>query len=107
MVLLNKKHQFSVLYASGVKIDSKTFRIIYQKSCLPFSRYAVVVSRKFGKAVWRNRAKRIARTLFTLSQKKKHPSCDMVIFPNRKILSEPFRELVGDFNQAIEKAEKF
>jgi ribonuclease P protein component len=65
----------------------------------------VVVGRRFGKAVWRNKAKRIARTLFDHLNKTKHQACDMLFFPNKNFLTESKISLTRDFDSVIEKVD--
>jgi len=100
---LNKQTQFSGLYQNGVKIDTKSFRVIYRKNHLSLSRFSVVVGRRFGKAVLRNKAKRIARTLFDQSSKINNQACDILFFPNKNFLGESKISLIREFDLVIEK----
>lgn len=100
---LNKQTQFTVLYQNGIKVDTKSFRVIYRKNHLSLSRFSVVVGRRFGKAVQRNKAKRLARTLFDQSNKTMYQACDMLFFPNKNFLTESKILLIRDFDLVIEK----
>ena len=104
---LKKRLQFSVLYRHGVKIDTELFRIIYRKNHLSHSRFAAVVNRKFGPAVRRNKAKRVARSLFDGVQKKLSPACDLVFFPKSAMLTQRHAAIVRDFERVIEEADLF
>jgi ribonuclease P protein component len=66
----------------------------------------VVVSRRFGKAVHRNKAKRIARSLFDQFKKTINQSCDMLFFPNINFLTEPPKTLMSEFDLVLGKINK-
>lgn len=61
---LKKKKDFLFLYQKGHRIKGKYFNVIYHENKLGYSRLGIVVSRKIGKAVLRNKIKRWVRELF-------------------------------------------
>ena len=61
---ITKKKDFIFLYKKGNRYRGRYFNLIYLSNDLNFSRMAVVVSKKVGGAVERNRIKRRLRTLF-------------------------------------------
>jgi ribonuclease P protein component len=61
---IRKKSDFSGLYRNGRRFRGRHFTLVYRRNGLDFSRLAVVVSRKVGPAVVRNRIKRRFRELF-------------------------------------------
>jgi len=51
----------------------------------PVRRLGVIASRRVGDAVRRNRAKRLLREAFRLSQDRLPPSCDLVLVARRSL----------------------
>lgn len=61
---IRKKKDFASLYRNGSRVRGRYFTLVHRRNGLGFSRLAVVVSRKIGPAVVRNRVKRRFRELF-------------------------------------------
>lgn len=101
---LSSRPQFSAVYREGVKVNTMSFRVIYRKNHLSLSRFATVVSRKFGTAVRRNQVKRNARSLFDQVQKKISPACDLLVFPKITMLTQKYDSLVSDLERVLESA---
>ncbi|MFM8551144.1 MAG: ribonuclease P protein component [Nitrospiraceae bacterium] len=60
---------------------------------LRHSRVGIVVGKRLGQAVARNRAKRIFRELARLVQPQLTPARDILIFPRREILTTPHAQV--------------
>jgi len=57
------------------------------------SRIGIVVGKRLGQAVVRNRAKRIFRELARLVRPRLAPACDLLVFPRREALRTPHAQL--------------
>ena len=66
----------------------------------PLRRLGLVASRRVGKAVVRNRCKRLCRELFRLHQHELPPNCDCVLVVRPKFTDFTFQELEKRFTQA-------
>jgi ribonuclease P protein component len=64
-------------------------------------RLGIAASRKFGIAVERNRAKRLAREIFR--RHKITAGLDVVIVPRRELLNAPFASLENDYAHALDR----
>jgi ribonuclease P protein component len=98
-VILRKKSDFNEVFKKGSVWSGRYMKCLFLES----NRRTVgfVVSRRFGKAVLRIRAKRRMREVF---RKKQHGVglFKMVIMPNRGLDRAPFHELEADFDRFIE-----
>jgi ribonuclease P protein component len=64
---------------------------------------AVIVGRRFGLAVRRNRAKRVFRELGRAVWESLKPGYDFLVFPKREALSLPHDRLQQAWNDALRR----
>jgi len=98
---IRKKKDFLLVYKDGKRHRSKAFNLIYLPNNLSFSRLAIVVSRKVGNSVERNKIKRNMRNLFRQNKKLLNVHVDMIIIPNNKILGLSLSDLKKEYLTAI------
>lgn len=99
---LHLKREFEKVIEEGRKISHRDFDVFFIKNSLGFPRIGISISRKCGKAVDRNRVKRLIREAFRLN-KYRIPPVDMVLIYRGKAdrrmkfkeIEEPFLEIVG------------
>jgi ribonuclease P protein component len=65
------------------------------------SRLGIAASRKFGAAVERNRAKRLAREIFRRHKIK--TGLDVIVVPRREMLDASFASLESDYAHALDR----
>ncbi len=68
----------------------------------PVRRLGIIASRRVGKAVDRNRCKRLCRELFRVHQHELPDNCDCVLVVRPKFTDFTFRELEKRFTQACQ-----
>jgi len=76
---LKRKSDLDGVFAVGKRKSCSGARIVYRENGLDFNRFAVCAVRKYGKAVERNRVKRIFRELFRTMKERIKPGFDIVI----------------------------
>ena len=76
----NEKEIFSLL-KTGKRQACDLFTIIYRVGSSRFDRVAVIVSKKNGSAVFRNKIKRIFREAFRVTRVESPPFFDILICP--------------------------
>jgi len=96
--IIRKKTDFKEVFEKGSVWNGKYIKCLYVES----NRRTVgfVVSRRYGNAVMRIRAKRLMREIF---RKKRQGigSYKIVIMPQKKLDHAPFTELEADFYRFI------
>jgi ribonuclease P protein component len=107
---IRRRLDFERAYSEGARYQARFMTVIFAPNSCEWARLGVAVSRKFGAAVTRNRAKRLARELFR--RQKIGPAfeaqsgLDIVIVPRRDMLDAPFTALEADYTRALEQYRK-
>ncbi|MBN1254106.1 MAG: ribonuclease P protein component [Deltaproteobacteria bacterium] len=76
---LRRKGDFETIAKEGTRRHTKNFLIIARKNDQGLSRLGAVASKRLGKAVERNRVKRLMREFFRRNKDRLPPSTDYVI----------------------------
>jgi ribonuclease P protein component len=77
--LLRKNREFDRVYRTGKRLHGKGFSLIWSDNTLPWNRLGISVRKKTGRAVDRNRIKRIIREAFRLHRQDFPSRSDIVI----------------------------
>ncbi len=100
---IRKKKDFLELYKKGYRHRGNHFNFIYRSNSLNFSRMGVVVSKKIGSAVKRNRIKRRLRALFRTNKELLKKSVDLLIIPKKEALNASPLSLKLEYLSALQK----
>ncbi len=92
-VFLKKKEDFERVKREGARVTTRFFNVMSCASHVGNTRVGIVVGRRFGKAVTRNRGKRVFRALTRTTHKSLLQGNDIVIFPKRSVLELPHSTL--------------
>ena len=90
---VRKKKDFVSLYKRGSCARGKYFNLIYLPNNLNYSRMAVVVSKKIGNAVARNKVRRRARELFRRNKEMLTQSMDLVLVAKKEIREASWKDM--------------
>ena len=80
------------------------FTLLYRRNALAHTRVGVVVGKKLGGAVWRNRSKRRFRELARLSLPRLSAGLDLLILPKRDSVIEPAEYLRESWKALLARA---
>ena len=98
--LLNRQ-DFVNLNREGKKHQTLHFSIFFRKNGLPYSRLGITTSKKTGKAVARNRIRRLVREVYRLHKAFFPSGCDIMISAKKGAADLDFwtlrEELLGFF----------
>ena len=98
---VRRRADFERAYSTGVRISGRFMTLFVAANGGPLSRLGIAASRKFGAAVERNRAKRLAREIFR--RHKMTTGLDVIIVPRREMLDASFASLENDYAHALDR----
>ncbi|MGD8537222.1 MAG: ribonuclease P protein component [Candidatus Aminicenantes bacterium] len=98
---ITKKKDFIFLYKKGNRYRGRYFNLIYLSNDLNFSRMAVVVSKKVGGAVERNRIKRRLRTLFRRNKQILPSPLDIICVVKTEIQGASWQSLEEEYLRSV------
>ena len=108
---LRDSEEFQHVYKNGKRYDGALITVFVIENQISDHRLGVTASRKaLGKAVQRNRAKRLLREAFRSNEESLQSlatSYDWVLNAKAKILSEKLSGPASEFQQIVEKVRKF
>ena len=92
---LFQKRSRDIEYAKqhGQRISTALFNVVICRTDISGSRIGIVVGKRFGGAVNRNRAKRLFRELTRQLRGQLLPGHALVVFPKRDSIAQPFAVL--------------
>jgi ribonuclease P protein component len=95
---LRTRRDFQRVYRRGRLLQDRYFRVFYRERPGP-PRLGLALSRRLGKAVARNRAKRVIREAFRLN-KSLFENLDLIVQPRRAAMELPKGDLQERFLKA-------
>jgi ribonuclease P protein component len=98
---LRRRSEFQQVFDSGRRAHGRYLTIIALVRDGQAARLGIVASRKLGGAVVRNRAKRLIRDVFRVSERL--PPADLVVIPKQALLSSAIAELRRDFDITLRR----
>lgn len=102
--LLRNSADIRLVFKEGRRVSCPLFTLLYRRNDVARTRVGVVVGKKLGGAVARNRAKRRFRELGRLSLTRMPSGLDLLILPKRESVSEPARSLRAGWQAVLARA---
>lgn len=99
------KRSCDIEYAKqhGHRISTALFNVVICRTDTNGSRVGIVVGKRFGGAVSRNRVKRLFRELTRQLHGQLRPGHDLVVFPKQDSISQPFAVLKKVWLSALQR----
>ena len=101
---LARNREFSEVYNNGRSVVDRFLVLYYIPKGQPFSRFGFSVSKKLGKAVVRNRYKRILKEICRTNSIKIECGYDCVIIARPRIVGEEYKKIENSFMRLAQKA---
>jgi len=92
-LFLKRSRDIEYAKAHGRCISTALFNVVICRTDVSGSRVGIVVGKRFGGAVRRNRAKRLFRELTRQLRDQLLPGHALVVFPKRDSITQPFAVL--------------
>lgn len=86
-LFLKKKEDFDRVKREGRRCPTSLFNVMFCSTSTQNTRVGIVVGKRFGKAVARNRGKRIFREFVRKTHSLLVKGYDIIVFPKRPILT--------------------
>jgi len=103
---LHKRKEFLEVYNRGEKLHTPHFVLFLLENSQPTHRLGITVSRKIGRAVVRNRVKRLLREIFRTNKEIVLGHCDIVVNVKRAAARASLEDLRLDFRNAVRRFER-
>lgn len=85
---IKSRKEISFIHKTGNRWKCDYFSITYTPSNYQFDRLAVIVSKKIGSAVNRNKVKRVIREIFRTTEVVNPPYFNILIYPQETTIIE-------------------
>jgi ribonuclease P protein component len=105
-VLRNKK-DFDRLYKKGAKVHGKYLVVVFLKNGTGENRKAFLASKKVGKAVARNRARRLMKEACRSLEPRVRSGYDILFIARNTILNAKCREVTDSMTVSLKKGKLF
>jgi ribonuclease P protein component len=99
-----KRELFRRVYQDGRKFTAKFFTAFVLPNSEPAPRIGITVTRRTGKAVSRNRSRRLVREVFRRNKWRITRGVDIVVNVKSNLAEASYREVENDFLTFLEKA---
>lgn len=83
--VLRKKDDFTAIYNRGKSVGDRYIVLFYRKNSLPYNRTAFLASKKVGNSVMRNRARRLMKESYRLTDMKVPQGYDLIFIARNTI----------------------
>jgi ribonuclease P protein component len=105
--VLRNKRDFDRLYKKGTKAHGKYLVIIFVKNGTNHNRKAFLASKKVGKAVARNRARRLMKEAYRSVAPRLKDGYDILFIARNTILNAGCREVTNTMTGSLTKGKLF
>lgn len=99
---IRKRKDLDLVFREGSLFSTPSITIRYRKNNLPFPRLGMILSRKIGKAVYRNRIKRWIREVFRKNQGE-IPGYDCVVLVSPHSPPSSYRDVASTWSIFVQQ----
>ncbi len=100
---IKKNEDFRKVYAKGRSVGSKILVIYRAKTPSEEKRFGFTISKKVGKAVVRNRMKRILKEICRLNSNWFKAGYDYVLIPRKSAIDKSYNDLQEELQRLVKR----
>lgn len=100
---IRKAEEFQACRANGSKVFSKNLVCQFSKNTFSHARIGLIVTKKTGSSVVRNRWKRVIRDFFRTHERILHPKLDYVFIVKSTVKGKPLTEIRDELEKLVRK----
>ena len=100
-LFLKKKQDFDRVKQEGKRCQTSLFNVVFCSSVAGDTRVGIVVGRRFGKAVVRNRGKRMVREVIRKTYCLLVKGYHIIVFPKQSVLTSPYQAFYASWVQVL------
>jgi len=101
--ILRNRVNFQRMFDEGTWVRTEFFKILHRPNDLPHNRIGIMVGRRFGNAVKRNRAKRMLREVTRQGRVDLTQPTDLVFFPRHGMDKVSYHVINHTWQSALAK----
>ncbi|MFQ6110374.1 MAG: ribonuclease P protein component [Candidatus Aminicenantales bacterium] len=94
---IQKREEFRLIYSKGERFSSHSFSLFVLGKGFGKGRLGITVTKKVGKAVKRNRIKRMIREIFRKNKDKFGERIDIIVHTRPEAANKSYQELEEEF----------
>jgi len=99
---IQKSREFEEIFKKGERYSTENFLVIIHPNHYERRRLGIVVSRKTGNAVERNRIKRLVKEFFRLNKVQFPESCDLLFVVKRRLQKSNYATVCEELRAVFE-----
>ncbi len=103
-ISMKYNRDFKRLYSRGKSIAAGYLVLYYQKNKLEKNVLGITVTKKLGKAVVRNRVRRLIRECYRLRENEMHIGYNMVLVARNRAADADFEKIGRDLSYLLKKS---
>ena len=92
-MFLRVSREIEQVKRQGHRVSTHFFNLMFFRKSDSFTQVGIIIGKRFGIAVRRNRAKRIFRELVRETYQDLAPGYALLIFPKRDAMAKPYHDL--------------
>jgi ribonuclease P protein component len=100
---LKKKTDFDTVYQRGKRFGNRNLNFYYIRNKKQENRVGIVVSKKVGNAVVRNRIRRLIKESYRLNQGTIKVGYDMIVVAKKSCFDKDFKEIEGSLLHILKR----
>ena len=103
-LFLTKGREIERVKRHGQRIQTPLFNLVFCEGVQPRIKAGIIVGRRLGKAVLRNRAKRIFRELIRTTHRELKVGQEFLIFPKSRVLHQNHSFILNTWRHTLSQA---